>query len=215
MAAAAYLFNVRSQLALELDAYYQALIDKLDATEWVRENPRGVVRVSSIGIPARVYKEGPRSEERRGGTDDDGRARTEQRGVDPERAKFYEEPRRESRTQLVTWESEFPYIHKAVILGAPGGGKTFLSSTIIIRSAGEALDQLRQRSAPIDSLVLPLHLKAEDLAAAGEARSLPDAVIKILRNNDFRIFSINRGRLRRQPRRTEILRFRSLFDQFR
>jgi hypothetical protein len=71
MAAAEYLFNVRSRLALEMEAYCQALIDKLDATEWVRENPREVVRVRSIGVPAKVYKEGPppkreRSQGRRG-----------------------------------------------------------------------------------------------------------------------------------------------------
>ena len=47
--------QVRSQLAGDLQGYYETLIDTLDCTPWYRQGT--VIQASMVAIPARVLKE--------------------------------------------------------------------------------------------------------------------------------------------------------------
>jgi len=178
----AELVSARSQLAEAVARYYRSLIDKVDGTPWYRAGVQ--IRASAMAIPARVLKEDTRPPRQPG----PGRERDEEReeslrraGVDPEIAGLYEEPTRLKRQEEVRWDQERLQLHRAVILGAPGGGKTFLAWITALELAQQGLQELADRSTPLDQLPLPICLELDDLARDGQLNDLADAFAALLR----------------------------------
>jgi len=162
MATVADLVSVRSQQAQSIASYYEALIDKLDRTPWYRSTE--VIRLSSIVIPVRVLKEETRSPgDFAAGmkAEKDREAPLSRHKVDPEIAALYEEPIK--RRKEAAWELERENIRRAVVLGPPGGGKTFLTQATGLDRAHEGLRNLKNRSRPLHELPCPVCLDSEDL----------------------------------------------------
>jgi predicted NACHT family NTPase len=86
------------------------------------------------------------------------------RPVDPEVARYYEEPvEYEEARESVLWEREMGQVRRGVILGAPGGGKTFLTRWTALRLAEESLKRLDEGT-PLEDLPLPVHVELPRLA---------------------------------------------------
>lgn len=162
-------------------AYLEALKDRLDRTPW--HDPQGnLITVTRIAVPMRVLKKVVRRKARlRGespaGEPEPGRERSTRRPryVDPEVARYYEEPvEYEETRESVRWEQEMAHVRRAVILGAPGGGKTFLTRWTALRLADESLQ--RVGSTRLEDLPLPLHVELPRLAAALQSREGLDAL---------------------------------------
>lgn len=171
------------------ECYYQQLIEGLDATGW--EDHRGEpVRVRSVKVPIHVLKEersirGPdRLDAGFGGRPQTGpsagersdRDRTRQY-VDPEVARLYEQGV-EERRERVPWSRERRSIRRALILGGPGGGKSFLTQLTAIELAEEGLAKLGQGD-PIEQLPIPIHVSLP--VATQDHRSLEDAALARVR----------------------------------
>jgi hypothetical protein len=80
----------------------------------------------------------------------------------PETAALYEEPLK--RRKEAAWADERENIQRAVILGAPGGGKTFLTQTTSLDLARAGLQSLKERTKSMRELPCPVCLNLEDLA---------------------------------------------------
>ncbi len=171
----ANLAKVRSQLAIDIRVYYETLISTLDVTPWYRKGQ--VIRARSIEIPAQVLKHVPTLPGNSAGNEDD--RFSARRFLEPEIARYYEEPTREER-EVVEWEQEQPLVQRAVIKGAPGGGKSFLTQTTAVKIARTALAQLQARAVPLNQLPLPIHLDLAKLAQDNLPTSLEDALLTIL-----------------------------------
>lgn len=172
------LFGVRSDLAAELIAWYEAVIDYFDRTEWKRPGV-GTIRLRDILVDTKVYRE---VREKRGGTE--GRPNRDSRSdFDPVRARINEDADLARRPEVVLWKDEISdlNIRHAVILGGPGSGKSVLSAAMMIQIAEEALDRLNRRLIDIDQSLLPIFIKMEDLAAAGPSSQRAETAINILR----------------------------------
>ncbi|MBI4493363.1 MAG: HEAT repeat domain-containing protein [Chloroflexi bacterium] len=169
-----------SGLAAGLQAYYQALVERLAPTDWRHHDGRPV-RLVEIDIPIRVLKEEPRPprDPARPGADAAPSAREERdsaepeepalRYMDPEVARLYEEPTLERRQREVPRETEWKTPERAVLLGAPGGGKTFLTRWTAVQLAKQGLADLADGK-PLEALPLPIHLNLSDLAAVALPR---------------------------------------------
>ena len=176
--------HVRSALADDLKVYYEAVMDRLDVTRWPSRDG-GFVRASAIAIPARVLKEETRAPARERGTGAGERGEDREdpaRGrVDPAVAIITEERGRDTRPERVTveapWSKERPNIRRAMVKGAPGGGKSFLSDRMAVELAQEGLDKLRDRAVALESLPLPVHLELEQLEQDGLPEDLPEAIL--------------------------------------
>jgi HEAT repeat protein len=162
-------------------AYLEALKDRLDRTPW-HDLQGNLIAVTRIAVPMRVLKKVVRRKARlRGespaGEPEPGRERSTRRPryVDPEVARYYEEPvEYEETRESVRWEQEMAHVRRAVILGAPGGGKTFLTRWTALRLADESLQ--RVGSTRLEDLPLPLHVELPRLAAALQSREGLDAL---------------------------------------
>ena len=176
--------KARSQLAEELRCYYRRLIHSLDRTPWYRNGQS--IPASAVAIPIRVLKEETRRPERLWDRDDDreDEARNEpaRRYVDPELAALYEEPTFVKRRQEVAWKDERPNIKRAVVLGAPGGGKSFLTLTTAMELAWEARRALAAWRQPLEALYLPVSLRLVDLARPDLSRDPAEAIMQLLRD---------------------------------
>jgi hypothetical protein len=170
------LVTVRSQLAAQLEDYYHALIDRLDRTPWHRQGRR--IKASEVEVPARVLKQQTRRERE---DEEDRRRRRRDDGIDPTVAALYEEPTRRERREEVAWPDERGRVRRAVVLGAPGGGKSFLTEITAIDLARDGLRRLRERRTPAEALPLPVHLELPALAQAGLPADLADAALELLR----------------------------------
>ncbi len=178
----AQLVSIRSRTAEALEQYYRSLLERLDRTPWYRDD--AFVCASDIAIPAQVLKEDTRlpdadrkheaSEETRDEREP-GHAR-----LDPEIARLYEEPTREKRRLQVTWDAERASLSRAVVLGPPGGGKTFLTVTTTLDLAAEGLRLLHEGRTPLDRLPLPVHLALPDLVQSGPPSAPLDGLIDLL-----------------------------------
>ena len=82
---------------------------------------------------------------------------------------------------MVPWTREQRRIRRAVVLGAPGGGKSFLTDATGRELAREALDQLLEQQTPIDDLPIPVHVQLAELAARKRPPDPADAVVELLR----------------------------------
>jgi HEAT repeat protein len=171
--------GIASGLASDLRAYYEALIDKLAQTPWRHADGLPVL-AEDIAIPVQVLKEEQRDRGRRDRAEDDERDRRLS-FVDPEVARYYEEPALERHRALVDWRTERSHIGRAVVLGAPGGGKSFLTALTAIDLAREGLAALAE-GRPLDELPVPVHLDLADLAKAlGHHEDPARALVDVLR----------------------------------
>lgn len=118
------LIAVRSQLAEGLRSYYETLINLLDRTPWYRQGK--LIQASSVAIPIRKEAKPPRK-------DEDDRYRNL---LGPEIAASYEKAGLLERREEVSLKDELHRVKRAVFIGAPGGGKSFLTKTIALELAG-------------------------------------------------------------------------------
>jgi hypothetical protein len=175
------LVNVRSSLAETIEKYYLALIEKAEHTPWGTG-----VRASAIEIPARVLKEDTRPErERRSKREREEDDREDSRDwrpqMDPSIAALYEQPIGEK--EEAPWEQERLNVQRAVILGAPGGGKTFLTQTTALALAKQGLEEREKRSKPLDQLPLPIRVDLNDLASESGSDDLLDILAPLVSKN--------------------------------
>jgi HEAT repeat protein len=171
------LFDIRSDLAGDLIGWYEALSDHFDETDWKRPGV-GSVSLKSISVDAKVYREARRRPEH----EDHGlRSAPNRSKMAPELARINEEPPREKRPELVLWKDEIPSTNHAVILGAPGAGKSFLAAAMVIQTAEEELKKIIKRRSDLHSATLPVFLKLEALAEANAQGAVEDIVIDLLR----------------------------------
>jgi HEAT repeat protein len=180
------LIGLRSWLADDVEGYLRDLVEAHEGTPWYRDGRP--IHAIEVAIPARVLKEETRipGQPRPEGEDrpDPSAGEFERRERnheldDPETAALYEEPQGRRRRLEVSWAAEQPQCDRVVILGAPGGGKSFLLGTTAAGLARESLRRLEERNTALDDLPLPLHLELNDLAAAG-AEALEDALLEAI-----------------------------------
>jgi HEAT repeat protein len=145
-----------SGIARQLKVYYEALIEQLDSTPWRHKDGRAV-GVRDIAIPVQVLME-ERREAAPGRQEEPAR-----RYMDPEVARYSEEPALDARKHLVKWQEEQGRVQRAAILGAPGGGKSFLTALTAISLAEQGLQRL-QEGRSLEELPFPVHLDLTDLA---------------------------------------------------
>jgi predicted NACHT family NTPase len=178
-ATVAQLVSERSELANSLFGYYETVIDKVGTTPWYRPvvgkpNETEAVHVSRVAIPVRVLKKVLKPRRERFPGAEGGREEEARRGrwgneyVDPRTAHFYEEPQADEDTEEVPWsrERKNSEARRVVVLGGPGGGKTFLSQLTAVELAEDGLAKLRDRRVPLDELPLPVWFDLESLADA-------------------------------------------------
>jgi hypothetical protein len=155
-------------LARGVRAYLEGLRERLDRTPW-RDlgDPEGrLIAVTRIAVPIRVLKKVIRARVRReaGEAELPEPVARPRRYVDPEVARYYEEPAEyEESRESVLWEWEMGQVRRGVILGAPGGGKTFLTQWTALRLAEESLKGLDEGT-PLEDLPLPVHVELPRLA---------------------------------------------------
>ena len=92
--------------------------------------------------------------------------------TDPTIAALYEQPIGDK--EEAPWEQERLRLQRAVILGAPGGGKTFLTQTTALAMAKQGLEEWKKRSTPLDQLPLPIRADLNDLASESGSDDLFD-----------------------------------------
>jgi hypothetical protein len=152
-------------LARGVRAYLEGLRERLDRTPW--RDPEGrLIAVTRIAVPIRVLKKVIRARVRReaGEAEPPEPVARPRRPVDPEVARYYEEPvEYEESRESVLWEREMGQVRRGVILGAPGGGKTFLTQWTALRLAEESLKGLDEGT-PLEDLPLPVHVELPRLA---------------------------------------------------
>lgn len=170
------LFDIRSRLGAELMNYYAAAVQCFSKTEWTRAGGARIT-VENILIDAMVYRKVGWSSE------SDGRDRHRERAASdstPDRARIDEEPLRDQRTELVRWKHEIPSIRKAVVLGAPGGGKTTLACDLMIQTAKTELEKIQQRRIDLREARFPVFIPLEKLGATSSQGPIEDSLWSLL-----------------------------------
>jgi hypothetical protein len=158
-------------LVRAIRAYVQGLRKKLDATPW--PDPGGsLIPITQVEVEPRVLKRVvrpvvPRSDLAPEGVEAEGRrvVRPRRSYRSLEEARYYEEPEEAGDWEEVAWELEMPRVTRAVILGAPGAGKTFLSRWTVLKLIKEVEKGLEE-GRPIAELPLPVHVSLPELSAA-------------------------------------------------
>ncbi len=175
-ATVAQLVDERSTLAKSITEYYKAVIANLDRTPWAHHGAEEKIRASQVAVPAQVIRQVERERRERKEREDDERLRH----MDPEVAAFYEEPRRARDREEVPWARERRNLTRAVLKGAPGGGKTFLAQTTALDLAWEGLQQLESRVSELDRLPLPIMVELKKLGDNKLPGNLASALIEVL-----------------------------------
>lgn len=176
----------RSWLVEELERYCTSLIEKLDRTPWFRQGQR--IRASAVAVPVRVLKESTRPEPRRPGPrgeegaepDEPQRREAARDYVDPQIAALYEEAAGEKRQEEVPWAQERLQLRRALVLGGPGSGKSFLTQTTAIELARGVLDLLQERRRGLEAVELPLHFTLASLAGPDLPADPADALLRLV-----------------------------------
>lgn len=107
---------------------------------------------------------------------------------------LYEEPIQGTERY---WDDIMPLVHRAVVLGGPGGGKTFLARHITHCLAGAGLDRLQNPALDPSQVDFPILITAEELARGGGAAA-HDLVLDLLEQKfhiSFELRSWVRARL--------------------
>jgi hypothetical protein len=164
-------------LAESIAQHYAPLTDKLDRTPWSHLNSDTIIPASQVAIPARVVKRIPARERKqpRDRDEDDFRHR-----IDPEIVRLYELAHLDRDREVVPWTQERRSLKRAVLTGAPGGGKTFLSQTMVLDLARERQQQLQARGADLDQLPLPIMVELKKLAEVNHPGDFGAALIHVL-----------------------------------
>jgi hypothetical protein len=181
-----HLVAVRSQLAEELRDYFSQLVETLDRTPWFRAGE--IIRASEIVIPPRVFKVDttpalPRTARRIGAQTNEAAQSywTLQDLIGPEVAALYEEPAWLERQVEVNWDEERGHVQRAIVLGAPGGGKSCLAGALVVDLAAKAREAIDQQTVSLEELPLPVHLQVAELANPDLPASPLEAVLALLR----------------------------------
>ena len=173
--ARAQLVEIPPLLAESISQFYDAVIANLDRTPWSHHGSGEKIPASQVAVPARVIKQVTERERReRKEREDD-----ERRRVDPEVAVFYEEPRLDRDHEEVTWEIERSNLTRAVLKGAPGGGKTFLAQITALDLARKGQQQL-SRAEDLDRLPLPIMMELKELESDTLPKDLATALLEVL-----------------------------------
>ena len=159
MAGITDLVEVRSQLAMGLEAYLRALGD---LTAWPRERfpPPSVTGHERSLLDVYIEQDVFRRDSRRRPTSDREEETFERDGED--RARF-------------RWANERGTHRRAVILGRPGEGKTLLTQLACRELALESLRALRERTVAATDVAVPIWLRFEDVVNAGSVRAAVEA----------------------------------------
>lgn len=96
---------------------------------------------------------------------------------DPEVARYYEEPTQVEGREEVPWSAEAASVTRAVILGAPGGGKTFLSRWTVLCLAERATAEL-SGGRNLAELPVPVHVELPALARRLEVSGPPEPSLR-------------------------------------
>ena len=160
------LVNVRSQLALGLQAYLQSFVD---LSAWPASSLLGSRTLLSVYQSPDVI--------RWDRLDKQGQAR--RRDAD----RLGEFVLDDERTQRVPWADEREQLVRAVILGRPGEGKTTLTQLTCRRIAEQSLRALTERTTPLADVPIPIWLTVKDVRTAGSVdaevrRAIPAAVAR-------------------------------------
>lgn len=172
---------VRSRLAEDLQSYYAAVIDKLDRAPWHRNG--SPIQVSKVAIPVRVLKEetkiarSPFSSLAITRKDE----RSERFFTDSIVSTLYEEPSWLKRRIEAVWREERQKIKRAVIIGAPGGGKSFLADFTTIEMAQNGLQLLQDRKNTLDGLPLPMRIELAEFARSDLSSDPAEALLEVCR----------------------------------
>jgi hypothetical protein len=162
-------------LAESLRKYLEALIQQLEETPWFCRGRR--LRVGEIAIPVRVLKEiaSPKKEEEKA-------ERVRPPLADSALAAVYEDPAGSRRVQQVPWEEEMRQGKRVVVLGGPGGGKSFLTALSVLALAREALTQL-EHGTPLGNLSIPVHLSLSRFARGEWPQNPATVLLQALRDD--------------------------------
>jgi hypothetical protein len=174
--------EVRSQLAEDLQGYYETFISALDRTPWFRNGTP--IRASQIAVPARVLKEEirVRTIPVAGDRLESGKEIPDWYGyVDPNLTALYEEPTLSKRREESIWKNEQRNLNRAIVIGPPGGGKSFLTDMTAVEIARKSLDRLLQHRGSADELTLPIHLELSELAQPGLPADIEDVLVSLLK----------------------------------
>jgi hypothetical protein len=98
----------------------------------------------------------------------------------PEASALYEEPAGDRKREVALWEDEQPRTSRAIVLGTPGGGKSFLTQTATVALARQPLEQLGRLESR-NYLTLSLHIELGQLAQPGLPDDMSDALVGLLR----------------------------------
>jgi HEAT repeat protein len=95
-----------------------------------------------------------------------------------------DEKREQDESVVVDWDEIRMCVHRAVILGDPGFGKTWLLQYEGYRVAREQVTRLQENKEALDDIILPIHLRlsvlAEELVKEQRARGGVDVVEAIV-----------------------------------
>ena len=157
------LVKVRSQRARALRGYLESLVRLPD-----QEAPPflGERRVTDLYVPPDVAKRKP--DDKQGGppSPDDEQWGSFARGDDDD--------------DRIPWETERTKIHRGVILGSPGEGKTLLAQMTVRAIAMEALDDLTSQRKRLDDICIPVCVRLADVAEKGSPEAAAESAIRAL-----------------------------------
>jgi hypothetical protein len=169
------LVDQRSRLAEDVRSYYLSLIDRLDRTPWLRRGR--LARPGEVGVPISVIHKRTNSSRSKIAhvKNMNGPAPSGSIG-NVELAAFSERSRRGKRPKI-RWNNEEMRSRRAIIVGPPGSGKSFLADKTVVDVARSALAKLEERSVLLDELPVPFHVDAAQLAGPSKI----DDAIDLLR----------------------------------
>ncbi len=156
-----YVVEVRSLFAIGLRAYLDAVVRMPDEQAPLFLAGR---KPSELHEPPDVIKLQP--EDTQGGPGS------------PHDERWGSFARQEPRGRRVSWSTERPNVTRAVVLGAPGQGKTLLAQMTARDIAQESIRNLDSRSLPLRELAIPVFLRLADVAEAPSLQAAAEARVR-------------------------------------
>mgnify|MGYP000642791016 CR=1 FL=1 len=152
--------------------YLEALIERLDRGVWYRRGQLLGVRRTFTPLRVLVYQPAPERPPREKPSEEKERLKPTDLFAEVQ-ASFYELTEQRERREEVRWQDFTRRLEnekRAVLIGAPGSGKTFGTRFFILTLAERALQHLEQGK-PLDELQAPFWVTARQLADARSAES--------------------------------------------